>query len=106
MLLAERFSLTTAASLRNNGVPFADERGNCFLDYGPVLIDIRGAGSAQRKAGKETRNGRALNLFVPKRAQVAAMILLPENSVAVRSRHRELFRGFVRNGGKHHQPAG
>ena len=75
MLLAERISPTTAASLRNNGVPFADERGNCFLDYGPVLIDIRGAASAQRKAGKETRNGRALNLFASKRAQVAAMIL-------------------------------
>ncbi|MHC2849586.1 hypothetical protein ACUXOC_001037 [Corynebacterium mucifaciens] len=75
MLLAERISPTVAASLRNNGVPFADERGNCFLDFGPVLIDIRGAGSTQRKAGKETRNGRALNLFAPKRAQVAAMIL-------------------------------
>ena len=72
-----------ADQLRQNGIMFADQRGNCFVSWPGVLIDIRGRmgsmGSARGKSREDSlsnRGGqRTASLFTPRRAQVSALLL-------------------------------
>lgn len=75
LVVAEQIPPSVADALRRSGTMFVDQRGNCYYEDGQRLIDIRGrAGSPKQKTGRRQKS-RALNLFTPKRAQVAALIL-------------------------------
>lgn len=75
LVIAEQIPPSVADVLRRNGTMFVDQRGNCYYEDDLRLIDIRGrASSPKRKKGRRQQS-RALNLFTPKRSQVAAIIL-------------------------------
>lgn len=71
LVVAEQIPPSVAETLRRRGMMFVDQRGNCFYRDAQRMIDVRG-----RVGGARPRKGtRALNLFTPKRAQVAAMVV-------------------------------
>ena len=75
LVVAQQVPPSVADMLRRSGTGFVDQRGNCYYEDGRRLIDIRGrVGGPTQKRGKK-RQSRALNLFTPRRAQVAALIL-------------------------------
>ena len=75
MVLAEKIQPSVAERLRRSGTAFADVRGNCFFREGQVVIDVRGRTEMPDRKKTANRSTRAVNLFAPKRAQVAALIL-------------------------------
>lgn len=97
-VLAPTITPRVADQLRQHGVMFADKRGNCFVSWPGVLIDIRGrtdkAPSISIKVGEFPSPSRVwkrtASLFTPRRAQVSALVLaypglleLPIREIAV-----------------------
>ncbi|MDY5786478.1 type IV toxin-antitoxin system AbiEi family antitoxin [Corynebacterium sp.] len=76
LLLTPSATPELAESLRENGVAYADERGNCFISGPGILIDVRGraSGHRRRRVSSLSRKPTA-SLFTPRRSQVVAMIL-------------------------------
>lgn len=76
MLFTDFVPRRTALALRNAGVQYLDGEGNAWVEFGHVLIDIRGR--ARPKTTKyETPSPRILasNMFSPTRAQVVFALL-------------------------------
>lgn len=74
-VIAEQIPPTVADTLRRSGTMFVDQRGNCHYQDEQRLIDIRGRTGGTRQKKRRRQQSRALNLFTPKRSQVAALIL-------------------------------
>lgn len=82
-VLAPVITPRIAERLRHRGTMFADERGNCFVSWPGVLIDVRGRTgrtSSRRGRDEEDRSSgrgtqRTASLFTPRRAQVSALLL-------------------------------
>jgi hypothetical protein len=62
----------TADSFRRAGVQYVDAAGNAWIQFGDVLIDVRGR---LRPAGAAPRTAAAANLFSTGRAQVVFVLL-------------------------------
>lgn len=81
LLLSENITPAVAESLRQRNIMYLDARGNCFVNEGPIFVDIRGRTRAPESSGR-ARGGElsgpvnsAQNLFTPRRAQVIAVLL-------------------------------
>ncbi|MBP3949459.1 type IV toxin-antitoxin system AbiEi family antitoxin [Corynebacterium sp. Marseille-P3884] len=75
LVIAEQIPPGAADALRRSGTMFVDQRGNCYYRDGQRLIDIRGRTGGPTRKKKRGQQSHALNLFTPKRSQVAAVIL-------------------------------
>lgn len=82
IILAPTITPRIADDLRRNRIMFADERGNAFVSWPGVYIDIRGrignTESLRRHAGPRvgvSKAPRTASLFTPRRAQVSALLL-------------------------------
>ena len=62
----------TGASFRRAGVRYLDEAGNAWINFGAVLVDIRGRRRQGSKEGPRATRG---NLFSPGSAQVVLVLL-------------------------------
>lgn len=75
LVIAQQIPPSAADALRRSGTMFVDQRGNCYYQDGRRLIDIRGRTGGPKHEKGRRQQSRALNLFTPKRSQVAAVIL-------------------------------
>lgn len=65
----------SAHDLRAAGIQFLDAAGNAYLDFAGVFIDVRGRRPDPAVTFRESKPGRAANLFAPRRAQVIFALL-------------------------------
>lgn len=78
MLFAAFLPQRTATALRNAGVQYVDSAGNAWIEFGDLLIDIRGRSRPPRSSAPPPRTV-AVNLFSAARAKVVfALIAWPE----------------------------
>lgn len=78
LLLGPRVTERSALQLRLNGIDYVDRAGNASIRFRDVYIDVRGRkalGSEFREENTQTVRRGGMNLFSPKRAQVAFAIL-------------------------------
>jgi hypothetical protein len=76
LVLAEHLAGSTADALARAGFQYADASGNAHLEFGEVLIDVRGLPRAINEEAGESRAPvrRAGNLFSTRRAQVLCVL--------------------------------
>ncbi|WP_280446501.1 type IV toxin-antitoxin system AbiEi family antitoxin [Nocardia brasiliensis] len=72
LVAGPRINSRTADSLREAHIDFADQAGNAHLEFGPVLIDIRGRRNHDTRSSHPAADA---NLFSTKRMQVLFVLL-------------------------------
>jgi hypothetical protein len=82
LVLGPRITEKTAEAFRETKVNYLDRSGNAYIDFGSVLIDVRG----RRSPGLKTPSAggvRGANLFSVKRSQIVfALLAWPELAAA------------------------
>jgi hypothetical protein len=81
LIVGDHISRRSAAAFRSAGIQFVDARGNAFISFGSVFVDVQGrTASIDQTAGLPGRTSqRPTNLFSPGRAQVIfALLAWPE----------------------------
>ena len=83
LIVGDRISRRSAAAYRGAGIQFVDARGNAFIAFGSVLIDVQGRTEPIDQSAKGSARDRTshqpTNLFSPGRAQVIlALLAWPE----------------------------
>jgi hypothetical protein len=87
LIVGDRISRRSAAAYRGAGIQFVDARGNAFITFGSVLIDVQGRTESIDPSAKGSTRDRTspqpANLFSPGRARVIlALLAWPELSGA------------------------
>ncbi|WP_433576569.1 type IV toxin-antitoxin system AbiEi family antitoxin [Nocardia brasiliensis] len=72
LVAGPRISSRTADSLREAHIDYADQAGNAHLEFGPVLIDVRGRRNHDTRSSHPAADA---NLFSTKRMQVLFVLL-------------------------------
>lgn len=79
LVVGDRVSERSANSFREAGIQYVDAAGNAYLEFGDVLIDIRGRRAAVPARSIAMTAEKSTNLFSPRRAQVIfALLAWPE----------------------------
>lgn len=75
LVVGDRVSERSATSFREAGIQYLDAVGNAYLEFGQVLIDIRGRRPLPDVRSVTTGVGKSSNLFSSRRARVVCALL-------------------------------
>ncbi len=83
LIVGDHISRRSAAAYRGAGIQFVDARGNAFITFGSVLVDVQGrtesVDSSAKAIARDRTSPQPTNLFSPGRAQVIlALLAWPE----------------------------